>query len=297
MRSAPTIDEIDAAPAEELADHRVGHERHVDAVPRELPGREPRALQNGARLARDDSNALASRACRAHDAERRSAAAGRQRARVAVRENRRAVRHARRADPAHRPARRDVLAVDVARLGREARHALVGREGRNARGHPSHPVERPGEVHGRRSRAEQSCARRAHRRGEGERVPPLRGRSEDDGVRGRDSDRRSAAHDEALDRLGDLLDPREALVSLGDRQRALIEQDDLAIARHELDRRVRRAAQRLGVRERHGPLMRQPRLANRRLSPASWRRCRPRGRRAPSPPRPARRSSRAPARV
>ena len=101
----------------------------------------------GPRLARDDAHALALLPRRADDAERRAVPARREGPGVAVREDRRAVGDVLGADAAHGAARRHVLAVNRARLGRERRD-VAPRDSR-------HAIERPRQIDGGRPRAPQ----------------------------------------------------------------------------------------------------------------------------------------------
>ena len=225
--------EVDPAAAHELRDHRVGDERRPSKPSRASSHAVSRAPWRTGRVSHATTRTrLPCSRRRAHDAERRAVPARRERARVAVREHGRAVGDALGADAAHRAARRHVLAVDGARLGRERRRVA---------GRSRHPVERPCEVHRGGARAPQPRDPLVD-------VAPA-GRREDDAVGRRDPDGRRAAHRERLDRHGDVLDAAQAHVLLLERQPALVEQDDLAVARGELDRGVRGAAQRLRVRQ------------------------------------------------
>ena len=122
--------------------------------------------------------------------------------------------------------------MDRAGLGREARDARTRRQRRDLADHARHPLERPGEVHRRGARATAGDpAPRAIAAAKAGASPALGAGRQDQPVGRRDPDGRRPAHGERLDRLGDLLDAIEPLVALDERQRALVEQLDLAIAR------------------------------------------------------------------
>ncbi len=138
-----------------------------------------------------------------------------------------------RASPASRATRAAAPRLSTSRTTRAMRsiaHARLTAVGRVAR---------------RRSCAARIAVRNA------ERAPGLGCSREDEPVRGGDPDGRGAANGQRLDRFGDLLEPIEPHVSLLQRQRALIEELDIAIARHQLDGRVGCAAQGSRMRQRH----------------------------------------------
>src|SRR5690606_16049426 len=86
-------DEVDAAVTHEGRRHALGDDRRVDPVANELPGGEPRALEKRTGLVGKDGDTLAGVDGAADDAERRAVTGRGQRARVAVREDPRAVGH------------------------------------------------------------------------------------------------------------------------------------------------------------------------------------------------------------
>ena len=100
-----------------------------------------RPLEVRARLAREDANSLPRLVRRADHAERGPVASRRQRAGVAVRENRRPVRHLARADRPHRATRGHVLGVDRARLRGKMRDPVRVRLANAVRRGFQHPVD------------------------------------------------------------------------------------------------------------------------------------------------------------
>ncbi len=102
-------DRIDLAAGHQVTGHAVGDQCHRDAILREFPRGQPRALQERARFARDDGHALARRHRGADHAERGSVPGGRERPGVAMGQHPRPVVDQRRPVRAHRPVRRNVL--------------------------------------------------------------------------------------------------------------------------------------------------------------------------------------------
>src|SRR6185503_9574804 len=135
-----------------------GHERHRDAVLLELPGGEPRTLEKGSRLARDDLDALPRLDGGANDAEGGTVAGGRERAGVAVGHHRSAVLDELGAVPAEGASHRDVLLVHGECLALEKRTQRVGRTMLVAREDAPHPLNRPEEIHGRGTRGGEGAA-------------------------------------------------------------------------------------------------------------------------------------------
>jgi hypothetical protein len=116
IRSAPTTARLISALAQEVSRHPVRDDGRVDGVLEKLPGREPRALQEGASLVGEDAHVLARLVSGADDAERRPVTGGRERARVAVREDERSPGHERLAVASDRAAGGDVLLLHADRL-------------------------------------------------------------------------------------------------------------------------------------------------------------------------------------
>ena len=179
----------------------LGHHGHRDARALELPGGQPRALQQRARLAREHLDLLARGGLRVDHAERGAPAAGGEAAGVAERHQPARARQLGAAVLADQPARLAVLREDRERLGLDgaAQRRPVGRAARGG----EHAVDRPREVDRRRPRG-------AHRRGGLSQAlrrrlrPELVGR-EHDAERAADPDRGRAADREPRDRLDDLL--------------------------------------------------------------------------------------------
>ena len=157
----------------------VGDHRMRDRGGFELPGSEPRALQERARLV--DPHLLEQPALPRGEqrADRTAVAAGRKTAGVAVRERARAGREEIRGMSRHAPAALDLVGVNAA--GMLVRRVVV------------HLVERPGEVDGGRAgRAQDAIGF--------DEVVALRSR-ERVAVGGGNADRRRAADDHRLDRI------------------------------------------------------------------------------------------------
>jgi hypothetical protein len=112
--------EIDLAIAHERSGHAFGDDGGLDALAHELPGRQPCALQERARLVGEDRNPFSVLDRRAKHAKRGAIPRGGERAGVAVRQDTGAVRHDCRAVLAHGPAVRDVLVVNPPRLALQA---------------------------------------------------------------------------------------------------------------------------------------------------------------------------------
>ncbi len=114
----------DAPGLQEVPGHVVGDQRGRDAVLLQFPDREPRALQEGPGLVGEDVDLLAGGDRGADHAERRAVARRGQRAGVAVRQHRLAVRHQRRAVAADGLVDGDVFEVDLLALPRPARSRI-----------------------------------------------------------------------------------------------------------------------------------------------------------------------------
>ena len=183
-------------------DHRVR-----DAGRLELPRRQPRTLEQRPRLVDPDVREQIALPRGEQGADSAAVPAGREAARVAVRQRARARAEQPGGVGGHAPAALDLVGVDRARvLGRRI---------------AAHLVERPAEIDRRRPRLAQ------HPIGLGQ-VLPTRGR-ERIAVGGGDPDRRRAAHHHRPDRVGHL-GRRAALdVDLLERQEALVEEDDAVV--------------------------------------------------------------------
>jgi hypothetical protein len=203
-----------------------GDERHRDAILLELPGREPRALEEGPRLARDDLYALARLDGGADDAERGPVARGRERARVAVGHDRRAVLDELGAVAAERPVHGDVLLVNRERLALEERAQRVGRAVLVPREHLPHPLDGPEEVHRRRPRGGEGAAEAIEL---ARRVAPQGAGAERDAHRGRDADGGCAANDHVLDGARDLAMIAVDPIHLARRQQTLVDHDHASV--------------------------------------------------------------------
>ncbi len=197
-----------------------------DAVPRELPDRQPRALEEGPRLVGEDPDLLPLLDRGPDDAEGRPVRGRRQRPRIAVGQDRGSVRDDVAAVDADRPVRLRILALD--RLGLlEERPLHRPQAGAAVRfvGRP-HPLQRPEEVPGRRPRpleppvdALEIGLERAGRLG-------AHGHDAEDEPVGRgDADRRRPADDHLLDGLGDLDVGPAADVDLLGREFPLVDHD------------------------------------------------------------------------
>ena len=108
-------DAVDLAAAHQVRGGRVGDHRVRDAELLELPGRQPRALQQRPRLVDPDVREQAVLPRRAQRADRRAVAAGREAARVAVRQGLRAGPEERGGVGTHAPAAIDLGLVQRAR--------------------------------------------------------------------------------------------------------------------------------------------------------------------------------------
>ena len=144
--------QIDQPLPHQRARHVVGDDRRFDAVPHQLPRREPGALQKRPRLVGQHRHVLARLDRGANDAERRPVAGGRERPGVAVREDSGLARHDRGTERPHRAATRHVLVVNELRLAIEAILDLQDRlAGFGAsRERVLHPLDRPEQIHRRR---------------------------------------------------------------------------------------------------------------------------------------------------
>ena len=141
MRSDADEDATNTAASQEMRRHVVGDQRVGDARTSQLPRRQPRALQDRPRLIYIDVEALAC-LMRGEDwRQRRTHPGGRQRARVAVRQQRVAIGDQLGAEAAHRAAGGGVLFGDGVRL---AQQPLRQFGYRRLVGDAQQPVERPG---------------------------------------------------------------------------------------------------------------------------------------------------------
>ena len=155
-------DGLDGPAREEVPGHRVGDQLHGDPVAGELPGRQARALEEGAGLAGQHADRLSGLDRAADDPERRSVARGRERSRVAVREHGALTREKLRSETSDAPAGLDVLAGDRVGLPDQGLFDGVGTAARDdgARERLLHPLERGEQVDGGGTRAgEQAPAR------------------------------------------------------------------------------------------------------------------------------------------
>ncbi len=121
MRSAPTTTALIRAGAHEAGGHVVADHGGRNAVGHQLPGGEARALQKGPRLIGEDVNVLALLDGRANHAQRRSVAAGGQRAGVAVGEHAAFLGHQLAAECSHGLAGGDVFVVHGVGFGENLR--------------------------------------------------------------------------------------------------------------------------------------------------------------------------------
>ena len=226
-----------------------------NALLHHLPGRETRALHHRPRLVDPHQRDLSPLVRGADHAERSAVARRGQGPRVAVREDARARRHERGAVGPHRAVRLDVLRTNRFRLGEQARADRVQRLPRERDGAPAHAIERPEEVDGRR-------ARRGETFDGGLEIgqqPVERGRAalprrEDDAVRGRDPDRRRAAHDERADGIGHVFPARVVALDFAQRQHRLIEEPQPTVRPADrLDRQAQKAPEYVSIRRRGRP--------------------------------------------
>ena len=142
-------DAADATASQEMSGHIVGDQRGRNAVVRQLPGRQPRALQKRPCFIRENVDLLSGLHRRADHSERRPVARRRQRPRVAMRQHGFAIRYQRRAVAADGLAHRDVLLVDLLRFGDAAFPYLLARGPIQRLVKVLHPLDGPEEVHGR----------------------------------------------------------------------------------------------------------------------------------------------------
>ena len=197
-------DDVDLAARHEPARRAVDDHRVGDPELLELPGGQPRALEERPRLVHPDVLDEPGLVCGPDRPERCPVAACCEAAGVAVRQHARTGRDELDRMLPHPPAALDLVCVDP--LGALARRVVA------------HRVERPAEVDRRRPR------RREHL-GRGVEVVPALG-GERHAVGGRSADRRRAAHGEHADRLRELGGRRAAKVDLLVGQPTLVEDDD-----------------------------------------------------------------------
>ena len=207
-----------------MSGHVVRNQRGRNAILLQLPDGQPRALQKGTRLIGENIDALAGFHGRA-DHSQRGAVAGRgQCAGVAMREDRPAVRHQRRAVAADRPADRDILlAHDPGLFGQPPAngvHRLAAQPGVQ----PLHAVDRPEQVDRGRAGCGQGVANGFELAVEVRRVGLLDPQRHPH--RRRHADGRRAPDHHLPDRLRDL-----AIIPAGDvfffeRQARLVDHDD-----------------------------------------------------------------------
>ena len=203
-------DAVDLAGRHHRAGRRVGDHGEGNPLRLELPGGEAHTLEQRPGLVDQNPLQQAPLPRRAERAERGAIPAGRQAARVAVRQRPGPGLEERRGVRAHAPAALDLVPVDLASAVGE-RFRLLGRG--------PHLGQRPGEIDRRRSRRCQD----AHRVVE---VLPTLGR-ERVRVRGRDADRRCATDRQRPDRVRDLARRRADQLDLLVGQPPLVEQHDL----------------------------------------------------------------------
>ena len=196
-------DAVHLAATHQMRGSRVRDHRVRNAERLELPGGQPRALQERPRLVDPDVLDQTLLPRRAQRADGGAVAAGREPARVAVRQRTRSRAEQRRRVRRHPAAARDLFLVQCA-------CPLGG-------GISAHLLERPDEVHGRRPRLGE------HAVGRIEILPALHGQRV--AVRGGDADRRRAAHRERPDRVGDLSGRLAPELDFLVRKPTLIQQD------------------------------------------------------------------------
>ena len=186
---------------------RVGDDREREAEAFELPGREPRALEERPRLVDPHERDEPFLPRPPDRADGGAVAAGGEPAGIAVGEDARAGREELDRVRGHAPA-----AVDL---------SLVERTRPRRRGVVPHRVERPDEVRGRRPGGRENRVR-------GVEVLTARG-SEREAVGAGDADRRRPADHHVPDRGGDLSRGAAAHLDLLLREPALVEQNDRAV--------------------------------------------------------------------
>src|SRR5450756_2185049 len=222
---------VHGAALDEVPGHVVADEAVRDALDAELPGREPGALQPGARLVDEDRDAAVPGEGRADDAQGGAVAGRRQGAGVAVREDGVAGLEERGPVLADAQAALDVVFEDRLRAGEQQGRAGGRRLVARSPDEP-HLVHGPAQVDGGGPRGQQAARGLLERGPKGVRVAGARG-----GGRGgrerqpagrRDADGRGAAHRHIGDARGDLLPGMAAHVALLARERALVDQHDLA---------------------------------------------------------------------
>ena len=214
MRSAPTTTACTLTTRDQPRRRAVDDHLVRDAFPRQLPRRQPRALQQRPRLVDEHADPLALPVRRLHHAQRASDAARRQRAGVAVRQHRRAIVDQRRAQLAAPHVGRDLLLVDA--------HGLRFRSRSVAAGCREHAIDRPAQVHRRRPRRRQLVGGGRHV------VAAPRGQRE--AVRGGDADQRRAAHRQPPDRVRHIAIVARLDVALLSGQQRLVEDAQHAVA-------------------------------------------------------------------
>lgn len=225
----PDDDRVDLSLREEVTCHAVGQQLDRYVVARQLPRRQPRALQVRPRLVGEHQTELAQRRGCTDDTERGADAAGRERARVAVGQHASAIGQQRRAELAHRDACGDIVAVQ---LPRGVERLLERRRA----GDRDHALDGPAQVDRGRSRGRKLGRRRV------DVSVPLR---EHDAVRSRDADRGRAADDHVADRSRDVERAGRDDVDLFVREAALVEEVHFGAIDRDLGRRVARPGERV----------------------------------------------------
>ncbi len=222
-------DEVHLALPHQRARHVVGDDGGVDAVAHEFPCGEPGSLQKRPRLVSEHNDCLALLDGTANDTERRAVAGRGQCAGIAVRQDARVGGHHRCAECAHGAAARDVLVMNQLRVTVEAIFDLLDRlaDLRAGGKRPLHPIDRPEQIDGGRTRAGHQLADVVELRGELLRPGRLAFPDPDRDAHGRrHADGWRAANDHRLDGACHLSGRLAAHVDLLRGQLALVDHHD-----------------------------------------------------------------------
>ena len=189
-----------------MSGHVVGDQRDVDLFLLQFPRRQPRTLQIRPRLVSENGHAFSCFDGGSHYAKRRAVAGGGESAGVAMRQDRRRFAEEHGTVAADALVRFDILGEHRLRLGREIPARVAGAQ---------HPVERPHQIDGRRTRrAQLDC-------GGIDVVTALCRQRDAEG--GRDADGWRAAHDHVANRDRHFMRIAAGNVANLPRQQALIE--------------------------------------------------------------------------
>src|SRR5882724_11245629 len=156
----PNDHAIDFARLQEVPGHAIGDQRNRNVLLRKLPGRQPRALKERPGLIGVDSYLFAGFDRRVNNSKRRSKPCSSKGAGVAMSQNSRVVGNELGAEASHSVVALDILAMNIERLADELLSYLVDRSSLTTAvlESPSHPFDRPEQIHRRRPGYQQPLA-------------------------------------------------------------------------------------------------------------------------------------------